>query len=381
MSNKKGEGPPNAIVRVWRGSPNALFCVLGAREPRWNTDMIKTLRITSVIAAFLAAVVIAFPAFFGAGGDEETEKFLNTPSAVEKFLKDSTRARSKAGKDQISPLTKEAMAFALYLNPPPPQYPRAKRYGTARKGSLISGSPSPKSVSVNFSLIGTSFHSSDPNRSMALINQPGSGDRWVRQNSEVGHLLIEQVKDGSVIVKDGKKSIELTPVRKTYINLLKGASAPSETGQTSISSVLGLPGSTEAGSKSLEQITKEELLETTLSTIPSGPLESGLPQLSSEERQEMMRMREMLFRELSTDLPGIDSDIGGLEELTKATAELMKTAFPGSGPSRIGPEEAKKLDDLGVKLRDTQRLADPNGVRGSKSKIQRGTPRRTRKTK
>ena len=339
--------------------------------------MIKTLRITSVIAAFLAAVVIAFPAFFGAGGDEETEKFLNTPSAVEKFLKDSTRARSKAGKDQVSPLTKEAIAFALYLNPPPPQYPRAKRYGTARKGSK----PSPRSVSVKFSLVGTSFHSSDPNRSMALINQPGSGYRWVRQNSKVGHLLIEQVKDGFVIIKDGKKSIELTPVRKKHINLLKGASSPAETGQTSISSVLGLPGSAEASSKSLEQITKEELLKTTLSTIPFGPLKSGLPQLSSEERQEMMRMREMLFRELSTDLPGIDSGIGGLEELTKATAELMRTAFPGSGPSRIGPEEAKKLDDLGVKLRDTQRLADPNGVRGSKSKIQRGTPRRTRKTK
>ncbi len=343
--------------------------------------MIKTLRITSVIAAFLAAVVIAFPAFFGASGDEETEKFLNTPSAVEKFLKDSTRARSKAGKDQVSPLTKEAIAFALYLNPPPPPpRSRAKRY--ARKGSK----PSPRSVSVKFSLIGTSLHSSDPNRSMALINQPGSGYRWVRQNSKVGHLLIEQIKDGFVIVKDGKKSIELTPVRKKHINLLKGASSLSETGQNSISSVLGLTGSAEASSRSLEQVTKDELLKTTLSNIPSGPLKSGLPQLSPEKRQEMMRMREMLFGELNTDLPGIDSDSSSLEELTKATAELMRTAFPGSGSSRIGSEEAKKLDDLGVKLRDTQRLADPNGVRGSKSKIQIGTSRRrrtrrTRKTK
>ena len=348
--------------------------------------MIKTLRITSVIAAFLAAVVIAFPAFFGAGGDEDTEKFLNSPGAVEKFLKDSTRARSKADKDQISPLTKEAMAFALYLNPPPPQYPRAKRYGTARKA----GKPSPRSVSVKFSLIGTSFHPSDPNRSMALINQPGSGYRWVRQNSEVEHLLIEQIKDGSVIVKDGQKSIELTPVRKKYINLLKGASAPAETGQNSISSVLGLPDSAEISSKSLKQITKEELLRATLrSDIPpsgvpkqtSGISKSRLSQLSPEERQEMMRMREMLFRELSTDLPGIDSDISGLEELTKATAELMRMGFPGSGPSRIGPEEAKKLDDLGVKLRDTQRSPDPNRSGAAGAKIQRGASGKGAKAK
>lgn len=339
--------------------------------------MIKTLRITSVIAAFLAAVVIAFPAFFGAGGDEETEKFLNTPSAVEKFLKDSTRARSKAGKDQVSPLTKEAMAFALYLNPPPPSRSRAKRYVTARKGSK----PSPRSVSVKFSLVGTSLHSSDPNRSMALINQPGSGYRWVRQNSKVGHLLIEQVKDGFVIIRDGKKSIELIPIRKKHINLLKGASAPAETGQTSISSVLGLPGSAEASSKSLEQLTKEGLLNTTLGTIPSGLPKSRLPQLGPEERQEMMRMREKLFRELSTELPGIDSGISSLEELTKATAEIMRAAFPGSGPSRIGPEEARKLDDLGVKLRDIQRSPDPNRVGAAGSKIQRGASGKGAKAK
>ncbi len=347
--------------------------------------MIKTLRITSVIAAFLAAVVIAFPAFFGAGGDEETEKFLNTPGAVEKFLKDSTRARSKAGKDQVSPLAKEAMAFALYLNPPPPQYPRAKRYGTARKSSK----PSPRSVSVKFSLIGTSFHSSDPNRSMALINQPGSGDRWVRQNSEVGHLLIEQVKDGFVIVKDGNKSIELKPVRKTYINLLKGASAPAETGQTSISSVSGLPGSAEASSESLEQITKEELLKTTLSDTPpsdipeptTGISKSRLSQLTPEEREEMLRMREMLFNQLSSGLPGIDPDKSGLEELNEAMDEIKRTAFPGSRPSRIGPEEAKKLDDLGVELRDTRRSPDPNRVGAAAAKIQRNASGKGAKAK
>jgi hypothetical protein len=66
----------------------------------------------------------------------------------------------------------------------------------------------------------------------------------------------------------------------------------------------------------------------------------------------MMRMREMLFLELST-------------------AELMKMAFPDSGPSRIGPEEAKKLDDLGVKLRDTQRSPDPNRSGAAGAKIQR----------
>ncbi len=346
--------------------------------------MIETLRITSIIAVLLASAVVVFPVFFGAGGNEEAEKFLNSPSAVEKFLTDSSRARSKASKDQISPLTKQAKAFALYLNPPAAPVSRSKVPRRARRGSK----PSPKSVSVKFSLIGTSFHASDPNRSMALINQPGSGYSWVRQNSEVGHLLIEQVKDGSVMVNDGKKSIELTPVRKKHINLLKGASSPAETGQNSIISDSGMPGAAAASSRSPEQIIKDELLKTALGDIPSSTSKGRLGQLSEEKKEEMMRMRELLMNELSGDLPGIGTylpgmglDSGSLEELNKATALLRDKIIPGSRPSRIGPDEAKKLDNLGQKLRESQLSPDPNRAKAATSKIRRSPRRRSRKAK
>ena len=41
--------------------------------------MIKTLRITTIIAAFLAVGLLAFPVVYGYRGDEEIEKFLKSP--------------------------------------------------------------------------------------------------------------------------------------------------------------------------------------------------------------------------------------------------------------------------------------------------------------
>ena len=47
--------------------------------------MIKTLRITSVVAVVLAVVFLVFPAIFGFRSGKEVEEFLNSPGAIEKF--------------------------------------------------------------------------------------------------------------------------------------------------------------------------------------------------------------------------------------------------------------------------------------------------------
>ena len=55
--------------------------VAASREP----NMIKTLRITSVVAAILAVILFIFPVVFGGRSDERIEGFLNSPSVIEKF--------------------------------------------------------------------------------------------------------------------------------------------------------------------------------------------------------------------------------------------------------------------------------------------------------
>ena len=91
--------------------------------------MIKTLRITTVLAAFLAAGFFAFPVVFGYRGDEQIEQFLKSPGAVERFNK-AKGAKVSKRKNQISPLVKQAVGFGLYLNPPPA--PAQKKKGLQR---------------------------------------------------------------------------------------------------------------------------------------------------------------------------------------------------------------------------------------------------------
>jgi hypothetical protein len=60
--------------------------------------------------------------------------------------------------------------------------------------------------------------------SLALIDEPGKGLRWVRPSSKVGHLIIEQVKDGIVVVRDGQNSFEIVAERPVKKSLLKAGS-------------------------------------------------------------------------------------------------------------------------------------------------------------
>jgi hypothetical protein len=164
--------------------------------------MIKTLRITSIIVAVLAAVFVVFPTVFGVRSDEQVEGFLNSTGSIERFKE----ARGDENKDiggQSSPLVREADAFALYLNPPA----KPKRAAVSHRPARPPRPAGP--VSAKFELLGTSVYPSHPELSLALIDEPGKGFHWVRQGGKVGHLIIEQIKDGLVVVRDGQRTFEL----------------------------------------------------------------------------------------------------------------------------------------------------------------------------
>jgi len=179
--------------------------------------MIKTLRITSIVAAMLAAVLLVLPAVFGVRSDAKIEEFLKSPGAVDNFLaaKGQRPARSES---QTSPLVKEAVDFARYLNPPPP--PPTRSTPAAARPASQPAPPAP--VAPKFNLIGTSFYAARPELSLALIDEPGKGFNWVRQGSTVGHLTIEYIKDGSITIRDSHGTSEMTvTVNQPWRSLLK----------------------------------------------------------------------------------------------------------------------------------------------------------------
>jgi len=293
--------------------------------------MIKTLRITSIIAAILATFLIVFPAVFGVGRDEEVEKFLKSAGAIENFKKAAGDKTTKGSESQTSPLVSQAQAFALYLNPPKPKLETPPAPQTTVK-------PRPMApVAPKFKLVGTSFYPSHPELSLALIDEPATGLRWIRQSSQVGHLVIEQVKDGLVVVRDDTRTFEM-PVadRPAKINLLKGASTDATEAKPALS------------------------VSDTGETHPAAAI-AELPQ-SDELDNEKSKALEELVDKLK-ELQAGDEPNSAEADSHKAAMEKIMSEF---NASRISNAEAKKLGNLGKDLKST-RTPRPRHVKHGKS--------------
>jgi hypothetical protein len=291
--------------------------------------MIKTLRITTVIAAVLAAVFLVFLAVVGVKSDQQAEEFLNSPGVIENF----TKARGTKAKDdgsQIPPLVEHAQAFGLYLNPPaiPKSTPKTKASTTT------SPAVRPTQVLTKFELIGTSFHAMHPELSMALIDEPGKGLHWVRQSGQVGHLLIEQIKDGLVVVKDGERTFELVPERPKVRSLIRGKDQDAnDTAPPSPSAVL----------------------RTAALDVPSRITTAPKPPQLTDERREMM---EKLMSKMMAAQADSVSDKTGAQLSNEERMKKMEELLSQFQDTRISSEEAKKLDRLGKQLKTVEQ--DPN---------------------
>lgn len=327
--------------------------------------MIKTLRITGIVAAILAVVFVVFPAVFGFRSDTRVDKVLKSPGAVEKFKEEAKGKRSPKDTSRISPLVREAKAFALYLNPPkpeikPPVFSRPRPTITQR----------PTITTAKFELKGTAYYASHPELSLALIDKPGEGLRWVRQSSKVGYLVIEQVKDGVVVVRDGERTFELVAPRPERINLLKGASS-GQTGSKSTSTALEKPPLGEISADTTNRRAAKGIRPLRGIRPPKGitpPRGVRAQQISTEEEAAMIKE---IIDELEAMQRGVKSDKTGPSLIAGEDPAFMEKIIAELKSMRISDEEAKRLEELGKKLKGTQQ--DPNGAKILRTK--RGTRR------
>jgi len=305
--------------------------------------MIKTLRITTIIAAILAVGFFAFPVVFGFRGDEQIEQFLNSPSAIENFNKAKGAKLLKTG-NQVSPLVKQAAAFGFYLNPPPKVVSRPKTTPAARKQAPI---PEPPRAPAKFTLIGTSYYSARPELSLAYIDEPGKGLHWVRQGSTVAHLVIEQVQDGSIVVKDRERTVTLVAVRTPKKSLIKGETTSKSTSifpGASAGITSSTPLQVSAGKSPASDLGK-----------PSASITSGGPRQPSPEETAMM---EKLAAELSAMEADVESGKTDSQHSAERSEALLDKFISDLEAMRITTEEANRLDRLGKELEQVQ--SDPN---------------------
>ena len=295
--------------------------------------MIKTLRITSIIAVVLAVVFFVFPAVFGFRGDKQIEQFLNSAGVIEEF-RESKGDKVEDRQHEISPLVKQAEAFALYLNPPPKPEP-------VPTAPVAKNEPRPAGpVAAKFKLIGTSRHVLQPELSLALIDEPGKGLYWVRQFSKVGHLIIEQVKDGLVVVRDGKSTFELVAERPEKRSLLKANS----------SSGGRITGSNPPEIDAEVQMSAEE---TALAKETEAASEKILAELDAMQAEEEVAKADVQVGE--TDSGSKAKEIAAARKRSVSDLETM----------RISAREARRLGRLGRRLKNVQR--EPNRVEDNRT--------------
>lgn len=175
--------------------------------------MIKILQIFSVLALSSAGIVFGLWAMECFQPEPEIEP---EPSILEKFKQSGAQKQKSIQK--VSPLIQQAEAFALYLNPPAPPKPKP-RPAPVKKKQVAIHRPDvrPVQLSPKFELHGISYYRSKPEESMALVWEPGSGHRWIKQGAKLGHFVVEQVKSTSIVYRDGQNTHEMAfvPSRTT----------------------------------------------------------------------------------------------------------------------------------------------------------------------
>lgn len=293
--------------------------------------MINTLRITSVLAVLLAGVLFVFVVVFGVRSDEQTNTFLATDGVREKFEKASD-SKAKPGQDKASPLVQQAEAFALYLNPPKPSVAATAKQPKA--GGILPPLPG---ITPKFKVFATSYFKDNPEMSLALIDEPGSGRRWVRQSSNVGHLLIEQVRDGLVVVKSNEETYEVAIEQNPEAAPAKPLPAAS----------------TPRGAPSRSRTTPAMPARASSATVPVGRSRSLAEQPGNAGRDA--KLHELAKQLIDVQKNGASEDESPAltqDEKTARTLELINKYRAAQRSARVSPKEAKKLGDLGQTMED-----------------------------
>jgi hypothetical protein len=192
-------------------------------------------------------------------------------------------------------------------------------------------------TSAKFKLLGTSFYALHPDLSLALIDEVGKGIRWVRRSGRVGHLVIDQIKDGLVVVKDGSRTFEVAVVeRPKKVNLIK--------------------------SPTLDGTDAKAALQPGWQGVTAGQMGA---EESAKSMAEGTAALEEFIRELRAARADEESEQAGTEQGKKDIAALDKFIEA----IRIDAEEAKKLNNLGKELQNGGE--EPNLAEDRSTKVER----------
>ncbi len=304
--------------------------------------MVKTLRITTILVALAVFGIIISIAVKGIASDEAIEKFLTTPGVAEQ-LQAGSAGLKPSDDSQETPLIRQARAFALRIDPPPPPKPVVPRDKSPRsKPNRRPQTP----VSAKFTLIGTSCHTGDEEDSWALINEVGKGWHWVRQGEKAGHLIVEKIGDGVVLIRDGSKTYELAAEREERIDYVK-----------SFTGTVALDKTIPAWQSAERAVTKVESSQQT--DVSSTENESVEPQKSLEDAKKELEENAEWIRQLQENPESLGMTDEEAKEL-EGLGEMLKSL-----ETEIEAIEAIESNEPNAADKSGSTEAEPNSTENS----------------
>ncbi|MEN6427119.1 MAG: hypothetical protein ABFE13_17325 [Phycisphaerales bacterium] len=295
--------------------------------------MIKTLRITGVAAVAFAGVVLA--SVLGqvsllhveGPGDEKMARILASAGAVDRF-RELHADSEQANQDTTPPLVKQAEQFKDIIDPkaPTPVASDQESAPPVRPGLPVKPVP----TSQTFALLGTAYSLSDPSSSFAYIRSVDNTCQWVACGSEIGHLVIKEVRESSIVCWDGSReselAIEAVPDRAS---LLEGD------GETPASVTSEMPQPVEV--KAIRPASNRSPRLPGNRQVP--PSVHAAPRLSTGEQRSLDDLASRL-----KDLHGASGEGPVADANRAATIDKLMSEFKSS---RVGPEETRNLENLG----------------------------------
>ncbi len=325
--------------------------------------MVSTLRITSVVVIFLAALVVGLVAGpsslvpnllagFALRSDPEIERILNEPSVVELWIKEHGDTHA-SDQDSTSPLVKQAEAFKNIIDPPPAPpsaNPGARKTTVADRGKTV---VKPVTSSAQFDLVGTTVSG---DYSFAYIRLPDKTYQWARKGDVIGHLTIKEIRNGSIVCSDGGADIpmvtELVPDTASLLEVGGPSMPPSD---SQVAPLLPTAG----------RITGQPVARPWGSGEPAAP---GSDETDAQKREEALDIIRQMRELRQGDASAPDVNLSP-EEANRLIAELKS--------SRVSPEEAEKVEDLGRELNESAEPSPADKLRDMRRKL--NIPRTIRK--
>lgn len=159
----------------------------------------RLLRVLPTLFVVSMLTVCAMTFCPGRSVSPEVAALLKGPGAVSVWQSTKITLDERPATSKVSPLVAQAQIYARLLNPPRSIESAAKVNSASPKRRAKQRIAKPPRVSPAFKVHATSVYAKYPEKSMALVSQPGRESSWVRPGDMLGYLQVIEIRKDAVV--------------------------------------------------------------------------------------------------------------------------------------------------------------------------------------